>query len=111
MKLPKPYLLNILNAVEAIESYIPNSEQEFMNDPKSQDAILMRLQDIGENLITLRDSFPDFWEKNANDTWIKAIGLRNIISHDYGKIDLAIIWATANEDLKVFRQSIEQQLD
>ncbi len=23
-----------------------------MNDPKSQDAILMRLQDIGENLIT-----------------------------------------------------------
>jgi uncharacterized protein with HEPN domain len=81
-----------------------------MDDPKSQDAILMRLQDIGENLITLRDSFPDFWDKNATDAWIKAIGLRNIISHAYGKIDFAIIWALITEDFKPFSQSIEKQL-
>ena len=110
MKQPKPYLLNILNAVEAIASYMPSSEEAFMNDPKSQDAILMRLQDIGENLITLRDSFPDFWDKNATDAWIKAIGLRNIISHAYGKVDLAIIWTLITEDFKPFRESIEKQL-
>ena len=110
MKQPKPYLLNILNAVEAIASYQPNSEEAFMNDPKSQDAILMRLQDIGENLIILRDSFPDFWDKNSTGTWIKAIGLRNIISHAYGKIDLAIIWTLITEDFKPFMESIEKQL-
>ncbi len=40
-----------------------------------QDEILMRLQDIGGNLSKLRDMFFEFWENNAIDSWIKAIGL------------------------------------
>jgi len=91
MKQPKPYLLNIMNALEAIESYRPDNEDLFVKDPKSQDAILMRLKDIGENLLHIRDMFPDFWEEHSTDSWLKAIGLRNIISHGYKDVDLSII--------------------
>jgi uncharacterized protein with HEPN domain len=73
MKQPKPYLLSIISAIDAVESYRPSSEEAFMVDPKSKDAILMRLQDIGENLLRLRDLFPDFWDDNVTDAWVKAI--------------------------------------
>lgn len=110
MKQPKPYLRNILSGVDAIESYKPGSEAAFTKDAKSQDAILMRLQDIGENLSTLRDMFPDFWSENATEEWEKAIGLRNIISHGYGEINLAIIWVLITKNLPSFKQSIQRLL-
>ena len=47
------------------------------------DAILMRLQDIGENLAHIRDKFPEFWEQYSTDVWNNAVGLRNIISYGY----------------------------
>lgn len=46
MKHPKPYLLGALSGIDAVISYLPDSEVVFTADPKSQDAILMRLQDI-----------------------------------------------------------------
>ncbi len=110
MKQPKPYLRMILAGIEAIESYQPASEAAFMADPMRQDAILMRLQDIGECLSHLRDGFPDLWDKYAEASWSKAVGLRNIISHAYGEIKLDIIWALISEDLKPLKQSIEKLL-
>jgi uncharacterized protein with HEPN domain len=110
MKHPKPYLLNIIDSIEAIRTYIPPSEKEFLENQLSQDAILMRLQDIGENLIRLRDLFPDYWDTNATDAWHRGIGLRNIISHTYGDIDFAIIWSLINKDLKPFSETIKKLL-
>lgn len=110
MKLPKPYLLGVVNGINAIEAYCPSSLEELLKDPKSQDAILMRLQDIGENISKVRDGFPDFWDQNATEAWVKAIGLRNIISHGYTDISFAIIWDLITEDFKTFRESIEKLL-
>ncbi len=106
MKEPKPYLLNIITGVNAIESYIPSVESEFAENTMCQDAILMRLQDIGENLSKVRDGFPEFWNEHSIDTWIKAIGLRNIISHGYAEVSLSIIWVLVTEDLEPFKKSI-----
>lgn len=81
MKQLKPYVLDIIDGIDAILSYRSGTDAEFMDDRKTQDAILMRLQDIGENLIHIRDTFPVIWDDNATDEWVRAIGLRNIISH------------------------------
>jgi uncharacterized protein with HEPN domain len=107
-KQPKPYLLNIINSLEAINSYKPNSEDQLSNDRKSYDAILMRLLDVGENLIQLRDLFPTFWDENAIDAWNKAIGLRNIISYGYVQIKLSIIWELISKDLPEFEESVRK---
>lgn len=66
----------------------------------------MRLQDIGENLIHLRDAFPEFWDQHAKNDWNQAIGLRNIISHGYAKVNLEVVWVLINNDLPRFKQSI-----
>ena len=88
MKQPRPYLLNVLSSIDAIRNYKPDNEAAFLKNAMSQDAILMRLQDVGENLIHVRDIFPEFWEANATEAWNKVIGLRIIISHAYGEISL-----------------------
>ena len=110
MKQPKPYLLNVIDGLDAIASYRPSTEQEFMDDPKTQDAVLMRLQDIGENLSHVRDMFPNYWHEKSTDEWAKAIGLRNIISHGYTDVNLSIIWILISKNLPAFRQSVEKLL-
>jgi uncharacterized protein with HEPN domain len=107
MKYPKPYLINILQSIDAIESYIPKDFESFSKDDLRQDAILMRLQDIGENLIHLRDIFPKFWDEYENDEWNQAIGLRNIISHGYAKVKIEIVWQLIKNDLPSFKESIK----
>jgi len=104
---PNPYLVSILSSVEAIESYLPKDEHIFKKDHKSQDAVLMRLQDIGENFSRLRDNFPDFWNEHSTNDWVKAIGLRNIISHGYAEINLDIIWVLVTKDLSRLRKSVK----
>ena len=82
-----------------------------MNDRNAQDATLMRLQDIGEQLTRIRDQFPEFYEQNQDDSWHKLIGLRNIISHGYREIDFVIIWEIINTKLPEFTKHIQQVAD
>ena len=66
----------------------------------------MRLQDIGEQLVRIRDKFPDFYEQHSSDEWHKLIGLRNIISHGYREVDFDIIWDIVEYQLANFRSYI-----
>lgn len=92
IKTVKPHLTFILETFDVITANTPTDLEAFMKDRNAQDATLMRLQDIGEQLARIRDQFPDFYERYQDDDWHKLIGLRNIISHGYREIDFAIIW-------------------
>lgn len=50
----QPYFLLIQAALARIEDYLPTTETEFLAQPMAQDAILMRLQEIGELLTKVR---------------------------------------------------------
>jgi len=52
-----------------------------------QDAIVMRLQVIGENLARTRRLEGDLFSDPAHASWHKLVGLRNVISHRYEVID------------------------
>ena len=103
---PQPNLKFILDTLELIRRYTPKDKDAFMNDPNAQDATLMRLQDIGEQLVRIRDKFPDFYEQHGSDEWHKIIGLRNIISHGYREIDFEVIWDIVTSKLVKFTASI-----
>lgn len=108
MKVPTPHLQFILETLSTISANTPDSRDEFMTDRNAQDATLMRLQDIGEQLARIRDNFPDFYEKNHTDEWFKFIGLRNIISHGYREIDFEIIWDVVTHKLSEFSDQISK---
>ncbi len=93
----KSSLIDILNACESIKKYSENkSPEEFFKDEMTQDAIIRKIEIIGEasNRLSdeLKNRFPDL-------PWEKMRGMRNILIHMYDEIDLNIIWDTINKDI------------
>jgi uncharacterized protein with HEPN domain len=98
------YLGDIFESAELIESYIASiSEDEFYNSGEKQDAILHRLQIIGEAAKHVPSSYREKWSAVP---WKDIAGIRDIIVHEYFGITLSMIWKTAVEDIPLLRQQI-----
>jgi uncharacterized protein with HEPN domain len=98
-------LLNIIEAIEKIFSYIKenNSFEQFSNDMKTVDAVLMNLIIIGESVSKLSDEFKDIY--NEID-WKNIKGFRNIAVHDYFGVDLEEVWQIIENHIpKLFEYS------
>jgi uncharacterized protein with HEPN domain len=85
------YLEGIKEHLDAIKSYLPDSKKAFMANQQVQDAILMRLLALGEEIAHLS---PEFSERCPDLHWYKIVGLRNRIAHGYFEIDKDVIWDT-----------------
>lgn len=107
-KSPNSHLTFILDTLETISTNTPKDRVAFLHDQNAQDATLMRLQDIGEQLSRIREQFPDFFEEQQDDNWHRFIGLRNIISHGYREIDFDIIWDIINNKLPPFTDHVKE---
>jgi uncharacterized protein with HEPN domain len=84
------YLLDIFRSVQAIQEYLAGySHQQFLQDAKTQDAVLRRLLVVGEAAARLT---PETCAEFPNIPFPRIIGMRNRIVHDYGHVDLEIIW-------------------
>jgi len=84
------YLLDILRSAEAVQSYIEGySREDFLKDPKTQDAVLRRLLVIGEAAARITQETEARFEEIP---FRKMTGMRNRVVHDYGQIDLQIVW-------------------
>jgi len=95
----------ILEVIEKIEnSLVGVSTKEFLKDPEIQDATLMRLQVIGENIKNLSLKIK---KKNKDIKWKKFEKLRDIISHKYQSIDYLLIWSFLETNLKELKQTIQ----
>ena len=103
----KKKLQDILAAIEAIETYSVSSYDEFLSDPKTQDAILYNLIIIGEAANQITD---EFQEKYSTLPWSSMIGTRNIIVHGYDQVKLQIVWEILQRDLEALKHEIAKIL-
>lgn len=86
-------LRDILEAARLIISYVQDTtEAAFCTDMQKQDAVIRRIEIIGEATAHLteetRHSFPQL-------SFRRMRGMRNIVAHDYGNVDSKIIWEVA----------------
>lgn len=89
----RAWLIDILRSAEAIEEYITGYDLErFMTDARTQDAVLRRLMVIGEAAARLT---PETRAQFDGLPFHKIVGMRNRVVHDYGQIDLEVIWETS----------------
>jgi uncharacterized protein with HEPN domain len=91
------YLDDILSAAAIISGYLEGwSQEEFAVDAKTQDAVMRRLEIIGEASRqcsdALRNKFPEV-------PWADVIGMRNIVMHQYHVVSLSTVWETATTDV------------
>lgn len=72
------------------------SREELSKNELLLDSMLFRLIQISENVKKLSDEYK---EKHPNVPWLAVSGLRNRIVHDYGSVDLSIVYSTLKDDI------------
>ncbi len=110
MKIVKPYKELIVLALDQLDEYVPDTKEEYLQSRVLQDAILLQLLQVGENLARFRDISPKTFE-NAPESWNRVVGLRNLIAHEYRRIDPERIWRYLERDLIELRQTVEELED
>ena len=108
MRDPHPHVQVIREAVDAIAAYRPADRDTFFASSTVQDAILMRLQVIGEALARLRRLDAERFAAKADDSWWQIIGSRNVISHGYEVVDREMIWHMVDDELAAFVASLQR---
>jgi uncharacterized protein with HEPN domain len=71
-------------------AYLAGYDRErFLGEAKTQDAVLRRLLVIGEADVRLT---PESCAEFPEIPFPRIVGMRNRVVHDYGHVDLEIIW-------------------
>ena len=92
-----------------IVKHSKNIDIEELNDNEILlDSMLFRLIQISENAKKLSDAYK---EEHTTVPWLAIYGLRNRIVHDYGNVDLNIVYSTLKDDIPELLGKIDPDSD
>ena len=93
----KYYIDKILVDLDFLIKHTKNiTKEEFDKNELLLDSIMFRFIQISEHIKKLTTQFRN---EHSNIPWKDIIGLRNRIVHEYGNVDLEIIYDTVKEDI------------
>ncbi len=93
----KVFLEDILESIEKIEEYTANiDEEDFYENSIIQDAVLRRLEIIGEAARNVPD---EVRERYFDVPWKQIAGMRDVLIHAYFGVKLRRVWKVAVDDI------------
>ncbi len=108
IKNPKIFLEHILECIELIEFYTDNKkEEDFIVSLLLQDAVIRRIEIIGEAVKNLPDEVKS---KNPHIPWKKIAGMRDLLIHEYFGVDNKLTWSVVRKDIPELKKNIEKIL-
>ncbi len=101
----------LLDVSESIEMVLSRSSKinvakDFTTGGELFDAILMRLQMIGEVLKKVAKTNPEILQSHPEIEWNKIIGLRDVISHDYMFVDEGVIFSICKDKMPKLKEAV-----
>jgi len=99
-------LRDILDAARLIGSYVAGADESaFRGDTQKQDAVIRRIEIIGEATLHLSD---DTRQAIPQLPYRRMRGMRNVIAHDYAGVSLEIVWEVATIHVPELGSILEQ---
>jgi uncharacterized protein with HEPN domain len=103
MRNDRERLLDIQEAIGKIEKYAIQGKEQFLANELIQGWILLQLQIIGE---AARAMTIQTHEQYAEINWRDIISFRNLLVHEYFRVDLNIIWKIVKQELPILKHQI-----
>ena len=101
------YLQKLLADLRFITSHMENTDQAMLEENEVLlDSMLFRLIQIQENAKRLTDNYK---AAHTEIPWTDIAGLRNRIVHDYGNVDLSVVYDTLTSDIPWLIEQFERQ--
>ena len=95
---------DILGEARKVEEFINGMENgKFVKNELVRHAVERSLEIIGEASKSLSE---DYRKKHPEIEWKKIIGMRNLISHAYSRINANALWEVAKNDIPKLRKSL-----
>lgn len=98
---------DIKECLEKIEKYTARGKKVFYEDELIQTWVIHHLQIIGE---ASRATSEQFKSKYPNVLWVKIADFRNLLVHEYFRVDFKIVWAIVQNELPKLKKQIEDIL-
>jgi uncharacterized protein with HEPN domain len=103
MRSDQERLLDIEEAIAKIERYSVRGKSEFMENELIQTWVLFQFQVIGEAARSLSD---DTRTTYADVVWQDVIDFRNLLVHEYFRVDLELVWSIVEQQLPILKAQI-----
>ena len=100
----KLYLLQILDCMRQIQEYTRSGREAFMATRMAQDAVIRNFEIIGEATKRVSDTLR---EKHPDVPWRRLAGLRDVLIHQYNRVDLDEVWNIVERDVPDLKRKIE----
>ena len=99
-------LLDILEAIATVHGYVPEPGEPLVGG--TRDAILYNLVVLGEAAAHISSATR---ARAPEVAWQQVVGLRNLLAHEYFRIDAEIVTSIVREQLAPLEQSIRRLLE
>ena len=104
-KSPTVFLEHITDSITLLEEYIHDLKySDFIENYEKQDAVIRRLEIIGEAIRNIPEEFLDNYPEIP---WRDVVDFRNVLIHEYFDVNLERVWNTIKTDIPDFKIKIE----
>jgi len=102
------YLGHIVEAISRIEGYLGDiSESDFKKNQLLIDAVSRNIEIVCEASNRIYKHHRAYRDAHPEVEWRGSYEMRNVVAHDYFKVDLDVVWDTIKNYLPAMRQTVQ----